>query len=109
MHVRPAASGRRVHGSVCRRWVDSANSGWRKAVKRLATGRSASPKLIAGQEGCTPPYVIRLIRLAFLAPDIVEKISRGQQPAELTSTKLLAMVPLPDNWAEQRSLLGMAS
>ena len=53
--------------------------------------------------------MIRLIWLAFLAPDIVEKISRGQQPAELTSTKLLAMVPLPDNWAEQRSLLGMAS
>ena len=77
--------------------------------KRLAAGKAESPKDIAEQERCTAPYVIRLIWLAFLAPDIVEKIGRGQQPPDLTATRLLEMVPLPVGWGEQRKLLGMAA
>ena len=77
--------------------------------KRLAAGKAESPKDIAEQERCTAPYVIRLIWLAFLAPDIVEKIGRGQQPPDLTATRLLEMAPLPVGWGEQRKLLGMAA
>ncbi len=45
--------------------------------KRLASGRASSPKEIAAQESCSPAYATRLIWLAFLAPDIVEKIGGG--------------------------------
>ena len=68
---------------------------------------TASPKQIAEQEGCGPSYVSRLIWLAFLAPDIVEKIRRGQQPPELTASRLKDLAPLPMGCPEQRVLLGM--
>jgi len=44
--------------------------------------------------------------LAFLAPDIVEAILAGTQPADLTTQTLIRRTDLPLNWAEQRALLG---
>jgi site-specific DNA recombinase len=46
------------------------------------------------------------IKLAFLAPDIVEAIMAGQQPADLTAQKLIRNVDLPMDWVEQRRILG---
>lgn len=45
------------------------------------------------------------LRLAFLAPDIVEAILNGEQPPGLTLTKVLRELPL--SWAEQRRFLGL--
>jgi len=73
----------------------------------LASGNAASTEEIAGREGCTASYVIRVVQLAFLAPDLVDRIARGDQPAELSATKLAHMVPLPVGWADQRTALGM--
>ena len=53
------------------------------------------------------PYVSRVVYLAFLAPDIVQQISKGEQPPTLNADKLIRMVPLPADWGEQRKLLGM--
>ena len=50
--------------------------------------------------------VTRVVYLAFLAPDIVERIVRGEQPIGLDIKRLLAMSPLPMDWAEQRRVLG---
>jgi len=47
-----------------------------------------------------------VVHLAFLAPDIVQAITRGQQPMEINAARLIAEVPLPLDWAEQRRLLG---
>ncbi|MEN6584896.1 MAG: hypothetical protein ABFE02_02445 [Sulfuricella sp.] len=49
----------------------------------------------------------RVTYLAFLAPDIVQRIVRGDHPLELNAERLLRMVPLPVDWDEQRVLLGM--
>ena len=46
-----------------------------------------------------------MLYLAFLAPDIVEKFVRGEQPIELGVKRLLAMAPLPMDWAEQPGYL----
>jgi hypothetical protein len=54
----------------------------------------------------TPLYVARLIPLAFLAPDIVEKILSGAQPVDLTTDELTKRIDLPLDWAEQRGALG---
>lgn len=51
---------------------------------------------------------MRLIRLAFLAPDIVAAIVEGRQPTDLTATRLSRWKNLPLGWAEQRRDLGFA-
>jgi hypothetical protein len=48
------------------------------------------------------------VYLAFLAPDIVDCIARGEQPIGLGVRRLLAMSPLPMDWGEQRKVLGLA-
>jgi site-specific DNA recombinase len=75
--------------------------------ERLRLGRSDSVRAIARKEQVTGSYVARVIQLAFLAPDIVQRIQRAEHPLELNAQGLLRMVPLPLAWEEQRALLGM--
>lgn len=58
---------------------------------------------IAKAERICPSFITRIIRLALLAPDIVESILEGKQPAFLTLKDL--MRPLPVGWVEQRAYL----
>ena len=44
--------------------------------------------------------------LAYLAPDIVEAITSGRQPADLTALSLKNGYDLPILWSEQRARLG---
>ncbi|MEQ8960178.1 MAG: hypothetical protein RLP02_20015, partial [Coleofasciculus sp. C2-GNP5-27] len=60
---------------------------------------------IAKAEGISCRYVGHLLPLAFLAPDIVEAIFAGTQPADLTAQTLIKRTNLPLKWAEQRDLL----
>jgi site-specific DNA recombinase len=75
---------------------------------RLSSGRSDSVLAIARDEQVGSSYVTRVVYLAFLAPDIVQRILRGDHPAELNADRLIRMVPLPADWEEQREMLGMA-
>jgi site-specific DNA recombinase len=62
---------------------------------------------IASEEGVTPGYISRLLRLPLLAPDIVTAIVNGKNPPQLTAKKLMRQaLELPIDWAEQRKLLG---
>jgi site-specific DNA recombinase len=70
----------------------------------LATGRAASLRDIAEHEGITEGYVGRLIRLAFLAPCMVEAILQGTQPVDLTAARLTGGISLPLDWSEQHRL-----
>jgi hypothetical protein len=63
---------------------------------------------LADQGQLTASYVTRLLRLAFLAPDIITAILDGRQPVELTANKLMADTRLPIDWAVQRQALGFA-
>jgi hypothetical protein len=54
--------------------------------EQLAAGGAASFKAIADRAGVSPRYVSRLLPLAFLAPDIIETILQGRQPADLSAT-----------------------
>ena len=47
-----------------------------------------------------PSYVSRVLRLRLLAPEIVEAILDGRQPAGLQLDDLLE--PFPLHWEEQR-------
>ena len=69
---------------------------------------SASIEEIAASQNMTSSYVTRLMRLNFLAPDIVEAIFTGRQPAELSANKLMKDTRYPLGWREQRNALGFA-
>jgi DNA invertase Pin-like site-specific DNA recombinase len=63
---------------------------------------------LAEREGVSPSYFTRLVRLSYLAPDIIQAILDGQQPRNLTPDKLLAHSRLPLAWHDQRTALGFA-
>jgi hypothetical protein len=50
---------------------------------------------LAEQEGVSPSYFTRLVRLSYLAPDITQAILDGRHPRDLTADKLLAHSRLP--------------
>jgi hypothetical protein len=52
------------------------------------TGRRGSMVEIAKCNEVGKQYVSRLIRMAFLAPEMVERIAAGRQPPELTAQAL---------------------
>ena len=62
---------------------------------------------IAAAEQVSASYVTRLLRLRYLAPDIVAAIVEGRQPAALTATTLMHDTRLPVAWAAQRARLGL--
>ena len=72
-------------------------------VKAMLRGEYADTAAIASRCDLSEQYVRRSLRLAYLAPDIVEAITEGRQPRSLTLTNLLS--PLPLAWAEQRRAL----
>jgi hypothetical protein len=75
----------------------------------LVSGRAASMVEIGKREGVGKRYVSRLIRLAFLAPAIIERIAEGRQPPELTAQFLsTGRGDLPLSWSAQEQLLGFA-
>ena len=74
---------------------------WRKL---LETGVHGTVEEIAAAERINPSYVSRVLRLTLLAPDIVEAILDGRQPAGLTLAVL--MRPFAVAWWEQRSMSG---
>ena len=76
--------------------------------ERLTSGRCDGVMAIALEEAISNDYVSRVINLAFLAPDIMQRIHLGEQPPELNSEWLIRRVPLPLLWDEQRKLLGMS-
>jgi site-specific DNA recombinase len=73
----------------------------------LVSGRCGSLVEIAKRNGVGKQYVSRLIRLAFLAPDMVERIAAGRQPPELTAQALrIGRFDIPVGWAAQKRALG---
>jgi len=76
---------------------------WNQA---LVTGEVASMRELATQEHVTPSYIGTLIKLAFLAPDIIEAIAHGEVPIELSLDRLKKGFPL--DWEAQRKTLGFS-
>ena len=75
--------------------------------RKLMTGEVKSIRALAGTTGLTRPYVKRLLKLAFLSPDIIEMILTGRQPVDLTTQRLTKFSKIPGSWAEQRIAFGV--
>lgn len=65
-----------------------------------------SMRELARQEKLNSSYISRVVRLAFLAPEIVTAILKGRQPINLTAERLVRDSRLPLSWAEQHQQLG---
>lgn len=59
---------------------------------------------LADKESINRSYLSRTVRLSLLAPDIVEAILNGVQPATLQLADLEA--PFPIDWQQQRAAFG---
>ena len=71
---------------------------------RLLKEPSLTLKDIAAEEGISSSYVTRLLRLAFLAPEIVTATLNGRHPLQLTANRLMDDTRLPLDWVAQREL-----
>jgi hypothetical protein len=80
----------------------------REAQRLLYQHRELSMTEIAWSIGKKPMLFSRLVRLNYLAPDIVAAITDGRQPLSLTRG-LLMKQDLPLDWAMQRRQLGLPS
>jgi len=75
--------------------------------RQLCDDTSLSVREIARQHQITSNYLYVVLRLRWLAPDIVTAIVNGRQPRQLsTKTLMRLMAKLPADWEAQRSLLG---
>ena len=74
---------------------------WMRALRQVQFVDTAE---IAQRYELSDPHVRRLLRFAYLAPDIVEAIVEGRQPRILTVKLLLRGIPL--DWADQRVAFG---
>jgi hypothetical protein len=80
-------------------------------IKLVALAMSARKSLGSGEvDPLTSHYSKRhlwqLLRISFLAPDIITAIIAGEQPPSLTGRRLLPVTELPLDWAGQRRVLG---
>ncbi|MEE9160227.1 MAG: hypothetical protein V3V73_00385, partial [Gammaproteobacteria bacterium] len=61
-------------------------------------------KVLAKQENVTQRYIAHIIKLAFLAPDIMEAIIKGDIPTQFTLGRLKDGFSY--DWDDQRKELG---
>ena len=71
---------------------------WRR---KLETGAAGTVSDIAKAEGVTPPYVGRMLRLAYLAPTVLETLLIARIAPTVSVKDLAAVAELP--WVEQEA------
>jgi site-specific DNA recombinase len=81
-----------------------AHEWWRE----LCSGKVRTIREIAKREGSGERHVARILKLAFLAPDITAAVLDGRQPPHLTADQLIRMSDLPRCWQQQSQRLGFA-
>jgi hypothetical protein len=72
---------------------------WKQLIE---TGEYATLADLASAEKVNKSYLSKVLRLALLAPDIVEAILDGEEDDDLRVEKLL--LPFPAGWKRQRNL-----
>lgn len=79
------------------RAIARGRSWWRQLKNELGL----TVKQLAAREGVTGSYIMRLARLAFLSPDIVEQTLAGDMPTGFTLDRILVAGVIPASWTDQ--------
>ncbi|HYM31292.1 MAG TPA: recombinase family protein [Candidatus Cybelea sp.] len=95
----PATGSRKPNASLIKSLARAHD--WKR---RFLSGKHASLLALAEAEGFSQRYVSQMLRLAFLAPNIVEAILEGRQPVTLSVERVMQDVP-PD-WNQQSQIFG---
>ena len=88
-----------------RHLADQVGTSYQPAARPYGRMKNARDAAATAEEGISSSYVTRLLRLAFLAPDIVTAIVNGRHPPQLTANRLMDDTRLPLDWTAQRELL----
>jgi site-specific DNA recombinase len=72
-------------------------------VRRMEAGECKHQRDLAKATRLEPRYINALLRVAFLAPEIVEAIIDGRQPPDLTLGSLTGVLPM--SWQQQAKLI----
>ena len=106
-----APDGAEVTAAPVTRHVDNAMV---KAIVRafrwrdmLESGKHATIIEIAGAEEINEAYVGRVLRLTLLAPELIEAILEGRQPAGLQLQGMMKRFPV--EWKEQKATFELRS
>lgn len=76
----------------------------------LLAGSDDSIEAMTQRLGMGKGHLTALVRVSYLAPDIVRDCLEGRQPIDLGPTRLLKLSKdLPLDWAEQRTYLGFVA
>jgi hypothetical protein len=60
---------------------------------------------LAKEAGVGGSYFTRILRLSFLAPEVVKAIVRFRHPIELNAKRLVNETRIPISWEQQRALI----
>lgn len=71
------------------------------AREHVLTGKAIEPVCRYNRK-----HLHRLVRISWLAPDIITSILEGRQPVQLTAHHLTRCAEIPMDWKDQRSFLG---
>jgi hypothetical protein len=82
-------------------------------LKLITLAHVARRAKLAGSEDAlvsrySKAHLQQLLRISWLAPDIIAAIADGRQPPTLTGRRLLRATNIPLSWAAQRKLFGSA-
>lgn len=82
-------------------------------LRLIAQAFAAQDHIVQGNpqptvEAYSKRYMHQLVRLSYLAPDIISAIINGTQPPDLTGRKIMRQNNIPLDWAGQRSMFGFA-
>ena len=77
---------------------------WAQAIE---SGKFHSITDLAGSLDVDNSYVVRILKLTTLAPDIIEAIFNSEEPTGLSLAKLTRTFPM--DWEQQRALFGFVS
>lgn len=71
-------------------------------INKLTAGDGTTIADLADSEHLDVSDLSRILRLAYLAPDITTAILEGTHPVELTSSHLMRAGDIPFDWHDQR-------
>jgi DNA invertase Pin-like site-specific DNA recombinase len=107
-------------GMETRLLIDAAGEGVRKdsdhSLRRLLSqahrynamvmqGGGKTMAQLAAEAGVVGSYFTRVLRLSFLAPEVVRAILHDRHPITLSAKRLVNEIGIPTAWQEQRRLL----
>ena len=78
-------------------------------LNKFTNGPASSIAELAKTQSQSASQTSRMLQFTFLATEITESILAGTQPVDLTAEKLRRLPYLPQNWNEQKELLGFVN